>query len=137
MLYRHGGVWFGDGSGCRDASPLPRFDAAEDRAGGARGRDLLSVRPSGRGRRWRIRPAARHCSTSTASDRRSGTKTGFLMRRVLFATVLLLAPARAIADGACHVVDVKFQPNTSDLQIVAWIADAAGNYVDTVFITNE
>jgi hypothetical protein len=55
------------------------------------------------------------------------------------------APAHA-EPGQCHVVDVGFQPaartdleagEQRGLQIVAWIEDAAGNYVDTIFITRQ
>ena len=57
------------------------------------------------------------------------------------------APATAVADeGVCHVVDVQLQPQKrTDLrpgkqlppQIVIWVEDAAGNFVDTVFITQQ
>jgi MYXO-CTERM domain-containing protein len=40
----------------------------------------------------------------------------------------------ASAAGECRVVDVDFTPS-ENLQLVAWIEDAAGNYVDTAFIT--
>jgi len=45
------------------------------------------------------------------------------------------APA-ASADPSteCHVVDIEFTP-TDNLQIVAWVEDTAGNYVDTAYIT--
>lgn len=49
----------------------------------------------------------------------------------------LVAPLQlpsALAANACRVVDVDFTP-TDDLQIVAWIEDTAGKYVDTIFIT--
>jgi hypothetical protein len=48
------------------------------------------------------------------------------------ALVGLAAPARA--DGTCHVVNVDFTP-ISNLQIVAWLEDTAGHYVDTIYIT--
>ena len=43
---------------------------------------------------------------------------------------------RAYADtaNACRVIDIDFLPS-DQLQLVVWIEDAAGNYVDTVFIT--
>lgn len=44
------------------------------------------------------------------------------------------APAVAEDDPACRVVTVEMVP-TPDLQIVVWLEDAAGNYVDTAFIT--
>ncbi|MEM9490026.1 MAG: hypothetical protein AAGC55_12840, partial [Myxococcota bacterium] len=38
-------------------------------------------------------------------------------------------------DGpACRVVEVAMTPSP-DLQIVVWLEDAAGNFVDTLFIT--
>lgn len=40
----------------------------------------------------------------------------------------------ARADGICRVVNVEMQP-TEDLQIVVWIEDSSGNFVDTAFIT--
>jgi hypothetical protein len=46
-----------------------------------------------------------------------------------------LAPARSAAAGECRVVHVDLQP-TAKLQIVAWIEDAQGNYVDTIFLTD-
>lgn len=48
----------------------------------------------------------------------------------------LAAPGSARAGGGeCRVIDVDLQP-TDQLQMVAWIEDAQGNYVDTVFITD-
>ncbi len=40
----------------------------------------------------------------------------------------------AFAGNACRVVDVDFTP-TDKLQIVAWVEDATGKYVDTIYIT--
>ena len=40
------------------------------------------------------------------------------------------------AGADCRVVDVDFTP-ADNLQIVAWLEDAAGNYVDTVYITQS
>jgi hypothetical protein len=66
------------------------------------------------------------------------------MRNVLLA--LLLAPSVALAEeGVCKIVDLDFQPQQlasaammkAPSQIVAWIEDPAGNYVDTVFITAQ
>jgi MYXO-CTERM domain-containing protein len=49
--------------------------------------------------------------------------------------IALLCLARpAAAAGECRVVDVDFTPSEA-LQLVAWIEDGAGNYVDTAFIT--
>ncbi|ACY18170.1 fibronectin type III domain-containing protein [Haliangium ochraceum] len=45
-------------------------------------------------------------------------------------------PALAPADegGTCRIVQLEMTPG-DDLQLVAWIEDEAGNYVDTAFIT--
>ncbi|HSK03270.1 MAG TPA: fibronectin type III domain-containing protein [Kofleriaceae bacterium] len=64
-------------------------------------------------------------------------------RVALLAPLTLLAPATAGADGAdCRLVEVDFVPADrtgaamrTPLQIVAWIEDAAGAFVDTVYIT--
>ena len=58
------------------------------------------------------------------------------MRRFLALAILALAPAAAHADqaGECHTVDIDVVP-AADLQIVAWVEDTAGNYVDTAYIT--
>ncbi|MBX3158781.1 MAG: fibronectin type III domain-containing protein [Deltaproteobacteria bacterium] len=66
------------------------------------------------------------------------------------AALILAAPFVALAAPAdsanqCKVVDVDFRPAESPnpvgmrfpLQIVAWLEDAQGNYVDTIFITQE
>lgn len=42
----------------------------------------------------------------------------------------------AEGDPVCRVVEYEFTP-TEDLQIVVWIEDVAGNYVDTLYITNK
>ncbi len=59
------------------------------------------------------------------------------MHRVAFAcaAAALLAgtPARAGAPQ-CHVVDVEFTP-AADLQIVVWLEDPQGHYIDTAYIT--
>lgn len=49
----------------------------------------------------------------------------------------LLAPALtsdAHADGECRVIEVEMTPS-ADLQLVAWIESAGGEYVDTIYIT--
>jgi hypothetical protein len=47
----------------------------------------------------------------------------------------LAAPREAAAqEASCRVVEMEMLP-TADLQIVAWLEDAEGNYVDTIFIT--
>ncbi len=50
--------------------------------------------------------------------------------------VLPLAPRDTAAgpDQLCRVVDVAFTPS-DDLQIVVWLEDVAGNFVDTLYIT--
>src|SRR6188474_456923 len=52
------------------------------------------------------------------------------------ASLLLVAsrPAAAQDDPSCRVVEMELTP-TEDLQIVAWLEDADGTYVDTVYIT--
>jgi uncharacterized protein (TIGR03382 family) len=58
-----------------------------------------------------------------------------MAKLALVAVILVLCATRAAAAaGECRVVDVDFTPS-EDLQIVAWIEDAAGNYVDSAFIT--
>jgi len=69
------------------------------------------------------------------------------MRLAALATLSLLAtPAVAATKGECRLVDVAFQPTVrSDLspgvnpppQIVVWIEDASGVFVDTIFITKQ
>ena len=59
----------------------------------------------------------------------------------------LLSPTPTwAAEGMCHVVDVQLQPQKrTDVrpgrqqppQIVIWVEDAEGNYIDTVFITQK
>jgi len=64
------------------------------------------------------------------------------------ASITLLGPTIAAAGnpGECHVVDVEFQPTVrTDLspgrnpppQIVVWVEDTSGTYVDTIFITKQ
>lgn len=40
----------------------------------------------------------------------------------------------AAEDATCRIVQIDMTPS-DDLQIVVWVEDAAGNYVDTAFIT--
>jgi len=56
--------------------------------------------------------------------------------RALAALALLLPGAAAAAPNQCKVVDVDFIPGDK-LQIVAWLEDAAGHFVDTIYITQE
>jgi len=62
-----------------------------------------------------------------------------------FALVMVLAGV-VRADDQCHVLDVSFTPQEDHLpdaklhmppQIVVWLEDAQGNYVDTLFITQS
>src|SRR5262245_52974432 len=52
------------------------------------------------------------------------------------AALALTTPALANAADTpqCHVVDVEFTP-ADQLQIVVWLEDSAGNYIDTAYIT--
>lgn len=54
----------------------------------------------------------------------------------LAAVALPLAPGEAAAQGApaCRTIEAEMTPSEG-LQIVIWIEDTAGNYVDTAFIT--
>ena len=56
-----------------------------------------------------------------------------LPRVALAALAATAAPATA--DPTCRVIDIDLQPSDK-LQMVAWLEDTAGNYVDTVFITD-
>jgi len=53
---------------------------------------------------------------------------------LLLASPAMTGPIQAVDAQACRVVDVAFTP-AEDLQIVVWLEDAAGQYVDTLFIT--
>lgn len=65
------------------------------------------------------------------------------MKYVVAATLALVPLASAPADaGECRVVDLTFQTASSGTtpeyrpQIVGWIEDTAGTYVDTIYITH-
>src|SRR5688572_9013104 len=72
-----------------------------------------------------------------------------VVRRATWVWGALLALAvpvtEAKADGMCHEIDVDFMPAEiqsaahmrAPSQIVAWVEDANGVYVDTVFITQQ
>ncbi len=69
------------------------------------------------------------------------------MKKVLLALLALAPAVRADPPAQCHVVDVTFTaaddsgntaaPYKFRPQVVVWIEDAAGNYVDTIYITRE
>jgi hypothetical protein len=48
----------------------------------------------------------------------------------------LFAGAPAHADAGCRLVEINFLP-AAHLQIAVWIEDAAGNYVDTAYVTRS
>jgi hypothetical protein len=61
------------------------------------------------------------------------------MRRVVLVAGLVLAglatSPRVAGAQVCRLIDIEMLPS-SGLQIVAWIEDTNGQYVDTAFITN-
>ncbi|MDB4959958.1 MAG: Fibronectin type domain protein [Myxococcales bacterium] len=60
-----------------------------------------------------------------------------ISRRALLAPVFLMSAARARADSQqCVDVQVDFTPSDS-LQIVAWVEDATGKYLDTIYLTRK
>ena len=94
---------------------------------------------AGAGRR-QLGSAARECARGARPGGRARTLVeATMIRKSLWAAVILSVAAgfgaRANAEpGVCHFVDIDFTP-TADLQIVAWIVDTQGNYVDTAYIT--
>jgi hypothetical protein len=48
---------------------------------------------------------------------------------------LALLPSAASADPPCGAVEIRFAPGAPGMQIAVWIEDAAGNYVDTAYVT--
>ena len=60
-------------------------------------------------------------------------RKGLVSAALLAAATQLAAPAAA--DPQCRVVDLDMQPSER-LQIVAWLEDSAGNYIETLFITD-
>ena len=58
-----------------------------------------------------------------------------LVSAAFLAALAVGANPAAAADPQCRVIDVDLQPSDK-LQIVAWLEDASGNYVDTLFITD-
>jgi hypothetical protein len=58
---------------------------------------------------------------------------------VLAVTISVSCAAAAVAPRpaqACRVLELSFTPG-EDLQIVVWVEDSAGNYVDTLFMTRK
>ena len=64
----------------------------------------------------------------------------------VFVLVGLVSSVAHAESGVCHALDVKLQPekradlrgaNNQPPQIVVWVEDARGNFIDTVFITQE
>ncbi len=59
------------------------------------------------------------------------------MKQSAVLLVVVAGASVARADTSqCRVVDVDFTPS-DQLQIVAWVETAAGQYVDTIYITNK
>jgi MYXO-CTERM domain-containing protein len=54
--------------------------------------------------------------------------------QIAAAFALAFGAQPASAEGECRVVDVDFTPSDK-LQLVAWIEDASGKYIETAFIT--
>ncbi len=66
----------------------------------------------------------------------------FLPQFAAVIAAFLLAPSGVAAQGNCTVVDVDFTPaaNAQNLfapQIVAWVEKPTGEYLDTIFITQQ
>ncbi len=59
--------------------------------------------------------------------------TGALLVAVV---ALATLAADAHGEGSCRIVEVSFQPE-AHLQIAVWIEDAAGNFVDTAYVTRS
>ncbi|MBZ0235083.1 MAG: fibronectin type III domain-containing protein [Deltaproteobacteria bacterium] len=57
------------------------------------------------------------------------------MRAVALAALVALQAGDAHAQSECRVVQTTFKP-AERLQLVVWLEDAAGNFVDTLFVTD-
>jgi len=55
---------------------------------------------------------------------------------LVFGALFSVQPAPAAAAGDCRVLEFDFTP-APDLQIVLWLEDTSGNYVDTLYITQK
>ncbi|HEU5058124.1 MAG TPA: fibronectin type III domain-containing protein [Kofleriaceae bacterium] len=69
------------------------------------------------------------------------SRAGRLVPATALAAIAVLAgdhrgSARAGEEPECRVVEFEVTP-TDDLQMVVWLEDTAGNYVDTIFITRK
>ncbi len=69
------------------------------------------------------------------------SRVGGLAPGIALAATALLAgdhrgSAQAAEDPECRVVEFEVTP-TNDLQMVVWLEDTEGNYVDTIFITRK
>ena len=53
----------------------------------------------------------------------------------VLAVLSALGLATPRAADACRVIDIEFTPS-ADLQIVIWLEDSAGNFIETLFITD-
>ena len=68
-----------------------------------------------------------------------------MMKRLIL--IAALAPLSARADGQCHIVDITYTTADDSAntrapihfrpQVVVWLEDAAGHYVDTLYITQQ
>jgi hypothetical protein len=70
---------------------------------------------------------------TSAATRRAMWRRTFVLVASLLAT-FRSGPASA---DQCRIVDLQLTPASSKLQIVGWIEDAVGNYVDTIYITQQ
>jgi hypothetical protein len=62
-------------------------------------------------------------------------RPGLVSTALLAAAASVAAPPPAAAAPQCRVIDVQLQPSDK-LQMVVWLEDSAGGYVDTLFITD-
>jgi hypothetical protein len=58
-----------------------------------------------------------------------------MLRTAAAALTVLVSTAAPARASTCRILDVEVLPS-DDLQIVIWLEDAAGQYVDTLFITD-
>lgn len=72
-------------------------------------------------------------ATRESRSSRASVGTLFVAAALGLATVALAPPAAEAQQ--CRIVEMQMTP-AARLQIVAWVEDPAGNYIDTVYITN-